>query len=529
MSKYLIGVDVGSGSARAGVFDEKGVKLGMAVFPILQFRPKKDHVEQSSSDIWMQVCNAVHAAVVQSGVDPKYISGIGFDATCSLVALNDDDQPTTVSTSGNNNQNIIMWMDHRAIDEAREINATKDEALKYVGGEVSPEMELPKILWLKKYLPEKYDNISKLFDLADYLVYQSTGKAKRSVCTKSCKWNYLAHESDWARNLLEKVNLTDIIEDGKVEGPIEDLGIPVGTLTEKAAKELGLTTATVVSTGIIDAHAGGLAIIGDEPESTLAIIGGTSSCHMAVSKTETFVPGVWGPYWGAMLPEYWLLEGGQSAAGALIDHVIRSSSEYKTLRQRAELEKRSVYEILNQKVLELESDNSELMSNFHMLGYHHGNRSPRANPTLKGMVTGLSLDESLESLAMEYLAAIQSVAYGTRHIIDAMRQSGHDITKITMCGGGTKNPLWLREHADITGCDVVLSKEPEAVILGAAMLGASASGVYPTLSDAVKNMGNEGERVTPNKSRSEFHAKKYKVFLEMYEDQMKYKAMMANQ
>lgn len=528
MSKYLIGVDVGSGSARAGVFDEHGTKLGMAVFPILQFRPKKDHVEQSSSDIWMKVCSAVHAAVVESGIDPKNISGIGFDATCSLVALNSDNQPTTVSTSGNNNQNIIMWMDHRAIKEAEEINDTQDDALKYVGGEVSPEMELPKIMWLKKHLPEKYKNISKLFDLADFLVYQATGKAKRSVCTKSCKWNYLAHEGDWARNLLEKVNLTDIIEDGKIDGSIEDLGVPVGALTEKAAKELGLTTNTVVSTGIIDAHAGGLAIIGDEPESTLAIIGGTSSCHMTVSTRETFVPGVWGPYWGAMLPNYWLLEGGQSAAGSLIDHVIRSSSEHETLRQRAELEKRSVYEILNQKVLELESDNPELMCNFHMLGYHHGNRSPRANPTLKGMVTGLSLDESLESLAIEYLAAIQSVAYGTRHIIEAMRESGHEITKITMCGGGTKNPLWLREHADITGCDVVLSKEPEAVILGAAMLGASASNVYPSLSEAVKKMGSEGKRITPDKSRSKFHSKKYKVFLEMYEDQIKYKAMMAS-
>jgi ribulose kinase len=63
-------------------------------------------------------------------------------------------------------------------------------------------------------------------------------------------------------------------------------------------------------------------LAGDKPEEVLAIIGGTSSCHMAVSKEAVFVDGVWGPYFGAMLPGYWLSEGGQSAAGALIDHVV---------------------------------------------------------------------------------------------------------------------------------------------------------------------------------------------------------------
>ncbi|WP_022942601.1 FGGY-family carbohydrate kinase [Psychromonas hadalis] len=526
MSKYFIGVDVGSGSARAGVFNVLGEKLALAVSPIMQFRPKTDFVEQSSTDIWLQVCNVVKRAVAESKVSVDHIVGIGFDATCSLVALGADDQPISISPSLLNNQNIIMWMDHRAIEEAKEINATGDEALKYVGGEVSPEMELPKILWIKKYLPQQYQKITKFFDLADFLVYRSTSLPIRSVCTKSCKWNYLAHKNQWANSLLEKIDLKDIVEEGKVEGPIYDIGTAAGNLTEKAAVELGLTINTIVSTGIIDAHAGGLAIIGDDPESTLAIIGGTSSCHMAVVKKELFVPGIWGPYWGAMLPGYWLLEGGQSAAGSLIDHIIKNSAQYPALRQRSELEGRTVYEILNGKVAELEANNPALMMNFHMLGYHHGNRSPRADSTLKGMVSGLSLNEDLDELAIHYLAGIQSVAFGTRHIIETMAQNGHQITQINMCGGGTKNPLWLREHANITGCEVVLSKEPEAVLLGAAMLGATASSFYTSLESAIKNMSSEGKRILPNVDKTKFYNAKYQVFLEMYEDQIKYQNMM---
>ena len=179
MSKYFVGVDVGSGSARAGVFDVFGKRLGMAVSPIKQYRPQNDHVEQSSSDIWLQVCKVVKAAVLESNIAPDQVVGIGFDATCSLVALDSDNQPVSVSVSGLDEQNIIMWMDHRAIDEAAQINATKDPALQYVGGEVSPEMELPKILWLKKHLPEQYKKTKKFFDLADFLVFRSTGEAVR--------------------------------------------------------------------------------------------------------------------------------------------------------------------------------------------------------------------------------------------------------------------------------------------------------------------------------------------------------------
>lgn len=528
MSKFFIGVDVGSGSARAGVFDMNGYRLGLAVNDIKQFRPKADFVEQSSTNIWLQVCISVKQALKDSGIAPSQILGIGFDATCSLVAIGDQDQPVSVSPTLKDEQNVIMWMDHRAIKQASEINQTKDNALKYVGGEVSPEMELPKILWLKQQLPKQYQKIEQFFDLPDYLVYRATNKPVRSICTKSCKWNYLSHESAWPEAMLEKIDLLDLIKGRKLLGPIQQLGTSAGKLSEVAAKELGLTTNTVVATAIIDAHAGGLAIIGDEPEKTLAVIGGTSSCHMALTKKEIFVPGVWGPYLNAMLPDYWLLEGGQSAAGSLIDHVIRDSVVYPELVEKAKKEDKSIYEIINEQVTILEAEKPDFMHDFHLLGYHHGNRSPRANPTLKGMITGLSLNETIEELAIHYLAAIQSVAYGTRHIIDEMAKQGHHISLINMCGGVVKNPLWLREHADITGCDIGLPEATEAVLLGSAMLAGSACKAFPTIEAAIASMSGVGLRIKPREEKKIFHDAKYEVFLEMYNDQVKYKEMMSH-
>ena len=105
-----------------------------------------------------------------------------------------------------------------------------------------------------------------------------------------------------------------------------------------------------------------------------------------------------------------------------------------------------------------------LTADLHVYPDFHGNRSPRANPTLRGAIVGLPLSATLDDLARLYLATIQAVAHGTRHIIDAMNAKGYAIDTLFACGGGTKNPVFLREHADITGCKLVLAREPEAVL-----------------------------------------------------------------
>jgi FGGY-family pentulose kinase len=525
--RYFLAVDVGTGSVRAALFTQRGERLAMQVSSIRTFRPQENFAEQSSLDIWENTCKTVREVVRISGIPPERIEGLGFDATCSLVSLGENFKPISVSPTGNDEQNIILWMDHRAAAEADEINRTGDEVLKYTGGKISLEMEIPKLLWLKRHLPEQYKKAAKFLDLSDFLVYRACGRDVRSVCTKVCKWTYLAHEKRWSKNLFKKIDLEDLFDRNRLGTEIKELGTPAGRLSEQAAGELGLTVKTMVATAVIDAHAGGIGLLKDEPESTLALIGGTSSCHMAVSKNPLFVPGVWGPYYGAMLPGYWLSEGGQSAAGALLDQVIEDSAVYPDLKKQADQGNRSVYEILNEEVSRLLKDEMHPTQDFHLLGYFHGNRSPRADPHLRGMISGLSLNKTRAELAKRYLSAIQSVAYGTRHIIETMNQCGHRIIKISMCGGGTKNPLWLKEHADITGCEIQLPEEPEAVLLGGAILGAAASGAFADMAEAAKAMVKTGEVIQPDKSSQAFHDKKYRVFLEMYNDQIKYKTMMS--
>jgi ribulose kinase len=118
------------------------------------------------------------------------------------------------------------------------------------------------------------------------------------------------------------------------------------------------------------------------------------------------------------------------------------------------------------------------------------------------------------------------LAYGTRHIIETMNANGYAIDTIMATGGGTKNPLFLREHADATGCRIVLPAEPEAVLLGSAILGAVAGGVYPDLPAGMAAMSRAGAMIAPEAANAGFHARKYAVFRRMHDDQMAYRALM---
>jgi len=543
---FFLGVDVGTGSARAGVFDASGVMQGNHAESIATFRPAEDFVEQSSDDIWRACGVAIRGALAAAGLRGEQISGMAFDATCSLVALDSEDSPVTVSPTGRPEQNVIVWMDHRALVQSAAINETKHEVLRYVGGSISPEMETPKLLWLKEHLPESFAKTARFLDLPDFLSYRATGNDSRSHCTTVCKWTYLGHENDgrgaWSRSFFEQIGLGELLAENarKIGSQVRPLGECVGRLSARSANELGLVPGIPVGVSVIDAHAGGIGLLGgalageslteSDFETRLALIGGTSSCHMAVSKEARWVNGVWGPYFSAMIPGMWLTEGGQSATGALIDHVLQSHARYVEIASLAQARSLSVYALLNERLSELAGASATpgtLTRDLHVLPDHHGNRSPRADPSLRGMVSGLKLSASVDTLALEYLATIQAIAHGTRHIIDTMNAHGYRISTVIATGGDSKNPVFLREHADATGARILLPKEPEAVLLGSAMLAARAAGHFPSVVEAMTRMSAVSGVIEPNPAARAFHDKKQRVFLRMHDDQLAYRREMA--
>lgn len=562
-AKYALGVDVGTGSARAGVFDLDGKLLASAVHPVTMFRPEgePDFYQQSSNDIWNAVCTATKNAVQEAGVARDEIMGVGFDATCSLVALDSSDMPMSVDPTGEPEQNVIVWLDHRANNQAQSINSDGHSALRNVGGVISPEMEIPKLSWLKQNQPDEWwatMQQGKFLDLADFLVYRATGAPTRSLCTTVCKWNYDAAPAGagkgWDQTFLDQVGVGDLTP-SQIGLAVEPMGEAVGDgLTEAAASDLGLAPNTPVGVGIIDAHAGGLGVLGAKLEgqevvdaaaleTRLALIAGTSCCHMASSVKPVFVPGVWGPYYSAMVPELYLNEGGQSTAGKLLDHITLTHGATPELEAVAKERGVSRYTVLDERLAEMAQEAGLparklglLTADLHVTPDFFGNRSPLADPSMRGGISGLPLSASLDDLALLYLATLQALAYQTKHIIDTMTENGHaPIETIWVTGGLIKNRLYLQAHADATGCTLVLPQEQEAVLLGSAVLGARAAGAFPDLPSAMSQMSSVGELIEPYQlecadecdvSVPSFHAAKYRVFRKMTDDQREYRGIM---
>jgi len=536
----FLGIDAGTGSVRAALFDDNGQRLGLGTHAIQTWRPQDDFVEQSSEDIWAAVGAAVRKALAQSGVPAEGVRGIGFDATCSLVLLDGHDRPVTVSPTGQDEHNVIVWMDHRATEQAVRISEAKHDVLRYVGGVMSPEMQTPKLLWLKEHLPSAFAGAARFLDLPDFLTYRATGIDVRSLCTTVCKWTYLGHEERWDGKYFQEIGLGELVREQfrRIGSRIRPMGERVGGLRPEAARDLGLTPGVPVAVSIIDAHAGGLGLLGVPVNAAaadfnrrLALIGGTSTCHMAISSEPRFIDGIWGPYFSAMVPGWWLTEGGQSATGALIDHVIDSHTRGAELRRDAAALGTTAYTLLNERLDRLcanEPFPALLTRDIHVYPDYHGNRSPRADASLRGMVSGLRLADTVDHLALVYLATIQALALGTRHVIEALNARGYAIDTLIASGGDIKNPVFVREHADATGCRVVLPREPEAVLLGAAMLGAVAAGAFHTIEDAMAALTGASRVVEPGAGDiARYHARKYAVFHRMHADQLAYRELMA--
>ena len=192
----------------------------------------------------------------------------------------------------------------------------------------------------------------------------------------------------------------------------------------------------------------------------LGLVCGTSTCHMLLADSPKLTPGVWGPFYSALYPGLWLMEGGQSSSGSLLDHVIQTHPATPQLEAMADEQGVSPHKVLADLLVTLAKNQgkeniSSLASSVHVWPDYHGNRSPLADPTMTGSVVGLTLARDLDSLAVQYLATVQALCYGTRHILEQLDEHGHPVSSVAVCGGLAKSPLFLQTQADVLGKQVM--------------------------------------------------------------------------
>ena len=492
-SPLFLGLDVGTQSVRAALIDLSGNCQSFATAALDTFHPQPAWAEQDPAQWWQAACAAVSGAIGRAGVAPDSIQGIGLDCTaCTVLPCQSDGEPL---------RRALLWMDQRAFREAEEISATDDPVLRYVSGAVSPEWMLPKALWLKHHEPQIYKRAERLVECTDFLMFRLTGNWTLSLNHVTVKWNYARPDGGWSAKLLQQVGLEDISE--KWPASVVALGRGDGRLSKSAAEKLGLRPGTPVAQGGIDAYLGmlGLGAVGP---GDLAMVMGSSTCHLAMSPQGLFGSGMLGCFPDAVVEGLYTLEGGQTATGSILNWYRQHFAGNEI--SEAERAGRNVYEILDAKAAAVPAGCEGLVC----LDYWQGNRCPLKDPRARGAFWGLTLSHGPGHI---FRSIYEGTAFGTRRILEDLEAHGFALTRLFAGGGGAKSRLWLQIHADVLGRPIYLPRDEEACALGSAMLAAINSGHYGNLDEAARMMVQIGRVVEPDPAKKRTYDDFYGAYL----------------
>jgi FGGY-family pentulose kinase len=504
----LLAIDVGTLAARAGLFDGSGALLASAAAGFDLHRPLEHHAVYRMDEIWAAVCRAVRAACGR--VPGVAIGGVAFDATSSLALTAEGEAPLDGAAD------VFGWMDHRGEGEAEEIGRTGDRYLAYVGGTLSPEMHLPKLLWLKRHRPLAWARLRAVRDLCDELAFRATGSDLHSVCGLACKFPYLpADATPWRHQLLARLGLPDLLGLGQLAAAPGRVGERHGRVSASASAELGIAAGIPVAVGLIDAEAGALGVLGRgflaEMNRTIALIGGTSTCYMSWARDERQVGGVWGPFKDAVFPGFWMHEAGQSLSGAALDAVLL---QHPAGPHRATAADHA--EIAGAVLAQLDAEGPAFGARRHIVPDWLGNRAPLGDGRVRALVTGLGEETTRRALLEQYYATARALALQSRHIIAHLNRHGYAIDRCALSGGHLKNPLLVRLYRDALGAELLISDTAEPVLLGTAMVAAVAAGLHADLFAALDAMAPARRGLPADPEWRRAHDAAYDIYLKLF-------------
>jgi len=545
MNNYVIGLDFGTDSVRALIVNtETGEELSRGVSCYKRWKegkyciPVKNQFRQHPLDYLEGMEEAIKIALENSEEDiSNKVVGIGIDTTGSTpCAVDENGTPLALKEDFKDNPNamFILWKDHTAVREAAEINEkarnwSGPDYTKYEGGVYSSEWFWAKLLHVLREDPEVREAAYSWVEHCDWIPAVLTGNTdplnmKRSRCAAGHKAMW--HE-EWgglpAEEFLKELDhLLEGLRDRLYE-KTHTSNEKAGELNEEWAERLGLQSGIAVAVGAFDAHMG--AVGGGVTEKTLIKIMGTSTCDvMVVSKDligNKSIKGICGQVDGSVIPGLIGLEAGQSAFGdvyAWFKEVLSwpleailpeldgfSEEEIKEIKNQVE---EKILVKLTEEAQKLDVKETGLLA----LDWLNGRRSPFADQTLTGAITGLKLGTTAP---MIFRALVEATAFGARAINDQFIKQGVEIEDVIALGGiSQKNDFVMQITADVLNLPIKVATSEQTCALGAAMFAATAAGVYPDINTAQEKM-NSGFMKTyhPREEYARVYEKLYQKYL----------------
>lgn len=453
MSKYSIGVDIGTTSTKAVLFSETGEIMHQSTVEYPLSTPEPKAAVQDPDEIVEAVVVSVKSLVEGSAIDQKHISVMSFSSAMhSLIAVNINGQPLTPS---------ITWADQRAEQYAKALKITNGHSIyEKTGTPIHPMSPLSKIIWMREEEPEIFKHTYKFIGIKEYVFYRFFNRYVIDYSVASATGLLNMYELNWDEEALSTAQITK-----------DQLSSIVPTtevftdLNETLAKAMGIDPNTPI---VIGANDGCLANLGVNAidKGTVAITIGTSGAIRTVVNEPVTDPG--GRIFCYALTENHWVVGGPVNNGGMILRWLRDELCVQETNEAAEAGE-NAYNLITEKISRVRPGSNGLI--FHP--YLSGERAPSWNANARGSFYGLALHHKREDMMRAVLEGINLNLY---MVMLALEDIIGRPEKIHATGGFAQSEVWRQMLADIFNQEVHIPQTVESACLGASILGRFAIG-----------------------------------------------------
>ncbi|MGE5073242.1 MAG: xylulokinase [Anaerolineae bacterium] len=464
---YLLGIDAGTTSIKAGVFSPDGRCAGIGRQEYQLDSPAPDRAQLDPEIYWHACVEAVRGALAAAHIQAPEIAAIGISSQGeTTITLDKDGTPIYPA---------LVWLDNRAMEQASALSREFGAQVYSRTGipEIIPTWPACKIAWIRDNEPQVFRRAAKYLLVQDYLVFRLTGRIVTDSSVSSTTLNYDIIRHRWWTDLLDAVGITP-----EQLPEVMTPGTRVGSLTGEAANLLGLSMDTAVVLGGMDQSVGAIGA-GNYKSGTVSETTGAALTVQATISNPLVDKSGTVPVYAHSVPGLYLFCPVVPTAGMALKWLRDTFFEEEI--EKAKADRTDPYDRLTQLAAAVPPGADGLIMLPHLMGAF----SPTPNPKARGSFTGFSLAHTRGHFVR---ALLESVAFLLRQNLEAIERTGLPVREIRSTGGGARSALWLQIKADVCNQPIVTLVNEDTALLGDAVLAGVASGLFSSIEQGAEAM-----------------------------------------
>lgn len=495
MSGYLLGIDYGTGGAKACIINEEADVLSYSYreYPIIVERPGWS--EHNPQLYWEVACEMIRECIEKAGINPKDIKGIGTSSALPcLVMVDVKQQPVNMAYN---------LMDRRAVREVEWLknNIGEQRVFNLTGNRLEDHPSIVNLLWEKHNRPESYKRIHKALTIDGYIRLKLTGKHTVSYSNATFLGGYNIRENKFDEELLKEIGIEPSIMPDIF--PCEDI---IGEVTPEAARETGLMAGTPAAAGQVDFNAGCISG-GIIHEGEINMNLGTCGNFGVIHKDTDFMDTMLACAFTVDSSNTYITIPTTTTGGQALRYLRDNFSQVEV-----EIEKlvgKSAYTFLDMEAETVGIGSEGLV----ILPYLMGERTPLWDADARGVIFGLSLNHGKAHIVR---AMMESVAYALYDSFCIIKDAGKKLKyPIVLNEGGARSSIWRRIITDVFNVPTVVVKSRVGAPLGDAILAGVATGIFKDYTIA-KQKAEYTDMMEPVQGNHEIYMDFFAIYKRLY-------------